>query len=348
MKPSAQGITDADWNSLVGAAKGEVSLSIATYSGSAYRPIMAAFEAAYTGIKVELGQFQSSSRDFVPRFLQERKANVFAWDVAVMPSTEMLRQVRPVGGVDPIRPALLRGDILDDASWRGGFEDGFLDLEKKWCYAPTQNRNPAFWYNADQVKEGEIKSVKDLLDPKWKGKLLGNDPRTKGGGFNPATAMRLRSGDDSIIEKLYKGQEVVLSDDARQLVEFMVRGRYPIEIGPLSETLLADFQAQGLGNNIKSALVNDMDYVNTSSNVVWLVNQAPHPNAAKVFINWLLSKDAQTLWSKQVKVNSRRADVLVYNELLVAPPEARLIKVDGEELIDELRKTQEIAKKALG
>ena len=45
-----------------------------------------------------------------------------------------------------------------------------------------------------------------------------------------------------------------------------------------------------------------------------LINRAPHPNAAKVFINWLLSREGQTLFQKVISVpgdarNSRRIDV---------------------------------------
>ena len=52
-----------------------------------------------------------------------------------------------------------------------------------------------------------------------------------------------------------------------------------------------------------------MDTVNSSSSALWLVNRAPHPNAAKVFINWLLTKDAQVVWAREVETNSRRVGV---------------------------------------
>lgn len=40
-----------------------------------------------------------------------------------------------------------------------------------------------------------------------------------------------------------------------------------------------------------------------------LVNRAPHPNAAMVFLNWLLTKEGQTAWSKGMGYVSRRLDV---------------------------------------
>ena len=43
--------------------------------------------------------------------------------------------------------------------------------------------------------------------------------------------------------------------------------------------------------------------------VLELINKAPHPNAAKVYINWLLSKEGQTEWVKASGYPSRRLDV---------------------------------------
>ena len=107
--PSVTGaISDADWDKLVEAARKEGSVNVATYAGTAHRKIMDVFEAAYPGIKVEHTQFQSSSRDYVPRLLQEQKAGLYTWDVAFMPLQEMIRQVKPAGGLDPVRPQLRR------------------------------------------------------------------------------------------------------------------------------------------------------------------------------------------------------------------------------------------------
>jgi len=50
-------------------------------------------------------------------------------------------------------------------------------------------------------------------------------------------------------------------------------------------------------------------YVSDSFGGVSLMNRAPHPNAGKVFINWLLGKAGQTAWSKAMEQVSRRADV---------------------------------------
>jgi ABC-type Fe3+ transport system substrate-binding protein len=39
------------------------------------------------------------------------------------------------------------------------------------------------------------------------------------------------------------------------------------------------------------------------------MNKAPNPNAAAVFVNWLLSREAQDHWARNGNYNSRRTDV---------------------------------------
>jgi iron(III) transport system substrate-binding protein len=339
---------DADWQKVVDAAKKEGHLLVATYAGTGYRKVMDAFEAAYPGVTVDQTPFQSSSRDFFPRYFQERQAGLYQWDIILVPATEPLVQAVPVGAIDPIRPLMVRPDVLDDKNWSDGFEAGFLDKGKQYDYAITRSRSQSLWIDTNQVKDGEIKSYKDLLDPKWKGKILAGDPRTKGSGFWPGTTLRIKTGSDDIIRQLFKDQEALLSTDARQLTEQMVRGTYPIGVGAISLSILLDFLAQGQGKNLKSISTVEMDYVNSSDHVLHYANKAPNPNAAKVFVNWVLSKEGSTVYSTLSQDNSRRADVAVVDPNLVPEKGREYLTIDAEPLIDEILKTQKIAKEILG
>ena len=77
---------------------------------------------------------------------------------------------------------------------------------------------------------------------------------------------------------------------------------------------------------------------------LWLVNRAPHPHAATLFANWLLTKDAQVHWAREVELNSRRIGVEPGNPHLLPPKGAKLFQVDAEENLSEVVKTQDIAK----
>src|SRR3569833_3258603 len=209
--PSSAGAASSDLASLVDAAKRDGHRAVATYAGAAYRTVMDDFEAAYPGIKVDQTGFQSASRDFFPRFFQERQAGLYQWDVMLIPASDADLQSVTQGAVDPVRPLIVRPDLLADATWNDGFEAGWLDKAKQYSYAITRSRSQSLWVDTQQVKDDEIKSWRDLQDPKSKGKLLAADLRTKGSGFWPGTTLRLKTGSDDAIKQLFKDQEPVLS-----------------------------------------------------------------------------------------------------------------------------------------
>lgn len=341
-------MSDADWAKVVDSARQEGVLQIATYTGTGFRRVMDDFQAAYPGISVEQTGFQSSSRDFFPRFFQERQAGLYQWDLLMVPATEVIVQAIPQHAVEPLRPLLVRADVLDDKSWLDGFEGGWLDADKNYSYAITRSRSQSLWIDTNQVQPGDITSYKSLLDPRWKGKILAGDPRTKGSGFWPTTVMRVKTGGDAIVTQLYKDQAAQLSTDTRQLLEFAVRGSYPISIGAVAKNNLPDFLAQGIGQNLKNIPFPEIDYLNSADHVLHYVNRAPHPNVARVFANWVLSKDGGASVSKNVTDNSRRADVPVYDPDLVADRSIDWVVIDSAPLVDEILKTQDVAKAVLG
>ena len=335
---TAQG---ADWPQAVAAARKEGKVVVNTFPGDVYKRALKAFTQAYPDIKLEHTGLHS--QDFAPRIIQERQANLFTWDVALIPTSTALQVLRPAGVWDPVRPLIVQPDVKDDAAWEGGFERGFsLVKDRALCYGFVAVRGGGVTINTDMVNEDQVRGLKDLLDPRWKGKLLLPDVRVMGDTFWPMTAARLNLGDD-IIKKLFVDQEPVLSRDNRQVAEFMVRGRYPIAVG-VNPQLLATFQRQGLAKNLKLIHFPEMATMSSSSSTIWLVNRAPHPNAAKVFVNWLLTKDAQLVWAKEIETNSRRLGVEPGNPPYSVPPGARFMQIDAEENLPEVVKTQDIAR----
>jgi iron(III) transport system substrate-binding protein len=331
----------ADWTQAVASAKKEAKVVVNTFPGDGYKRALKAFTQTYPDIKLEHTSLHS--QDFAPRIIQERQGNLFTWDVALIPTSTALQVLRPAGVWDPVRPAIVLPEVKDGAGWDGGFERGFaLVKDRALCYGFVAVRGGGVTINTDQVKEGEVRGLKDLLDPRWKGKLLLPDVRVMGDTFWPMTAARLSMGDD-IIKKLFVEQEPVLSRDNRQVAEFMVRGRYPIAIG-VNPQILATYQRQGLAKNLKLLHFPEMSTMSSSSSTIWLVNRAPHPNAAKVFINWLLTRDAQVVWAKEVETNSRRVGIEPGNPQYAVPPEAKLMQIDAEENLPEVVKTQDIAR----
>src|SRR5262249_57439103 len=105
-------------------------------------------------------------------------------------------------------------------------------------------------------------------------------------------------------------QAVVRTRDLRQQVEWGGRGRYPIAVGG-DDTFVVEFRRQGLGQQVEPvALYSQLGgRQGPAFGNAMLMNRAPHPNAAKVYLNWLLSQEGQSSWTRNTDRNSRRLDV---------------------------------------
>ncbi len=329
-----------EWDKLVAAAKQEGKLVILTRPGSGYRKALDEFEKTFPGITVD--HTSMVAVQYVPRLTQERQAGVYSLDAMVSTFGATGMGLRDAGGLEPLTPILFRPDIADDKAWADGFSGGWLDRQKQFAYGTSRVRTRWLWVNTDLVQDGEIKSVQDLLNPKWKGKIISADPRAAGWGYAPGALMWKANGDD-IVKKFWKDQEAVLSRDYRQMMEGLIKGRFAIGLAAVNDTILPDFLKDGIGKNIKPLDIDNIDYVGIGLETAMLVNKAPHPNTAKLFLNWLLSKDGQTVWSKFAETNSRRLDVPPTRPDLVPPPERKLPLGDLEELEADRRKVIELA-----
>lgn len=298
-----------------------------TGAGSAYRKVGEAFEKAYPGITFEFTAYIPSSLLW-NRFHPEREAGIYTWDLISMPLENGLPNLLEKGhNVDPIRPILLHPDVLNNKAWRGGFEAGFLDKAKQWSFGFLFNEQHQLFKNTDLVKEGDLKSVKDLMDPRWKGKMVFSSAES-GAQLWLGTVLRENLGDD-FVKKLYTEQEVTFLRDARQLTEGMVRGKYAIGIG-VNIALLAELGGQGIGQNVVPLKLPESTFAAISS-PLWLIKPAPHPNAARIFANWFLSPDGQRAFAEATKTNSRRLDVPPGDPNTVAPPDKEYKIVMGYE-----------------
>lgn len=328
-----------EWDDLVAAAKKEGTLVIVSPVGSGYRKALDGFKQAFPGIEVE--QTQLVATQFAPKALAESKAGVNAYDVIVTSHATAGLSLYTNGLMDPVRDAVFRPDLRDDKTWRGGFDAGFPDKDKKWAYAAFQIISDYLWVNTDLVAPNDIKTVEDLLNPKWKGKIISGDPRSSGYGSTPGTALRLAYGDD-IIKRLWKDQEVVLTVDPRLLTESLVRGRYPISIG-LDPSILNTFNQEGLGKNLRSLPVPNMQSVSASQDVLYSFKVKRHPNAAKLFVNWYLTKEGQSIWAEAGVNNSRRVDVEPLAPDRAPKPGVKYFSSETAEGIAGLAETYKIA-----
>jgi iron(III) transport system substrate-binding protein len=342
VQPSGQ---DSDWDKIVAAAKQEGSVTVNTFPGSANQQALGEFGKAYPDIKLELTTLVSSA--LAPKILQERQAGIYTWDVIHQPTTTSLQVLKPAGVLDPIKPAIVRPDVVDDKAWRDGFAAGLnMTNDGQLCYQSTLVRSQNLMVDTEQVGVDEIKSAQDLLNPKWKGKIACTDTRISGSSFFPFTLARLKYGDDWM-KQFFQDQEPVIINDGAQIAQMLAHGNYPLAIGAIW-TVLQDFQKQGIATSIKQVNLPDIDSAGPSTNgTLWLVNRAPHPKAAMVYLNWFLSKDGQDAWTTITVDNSRRLDVTPKDPATVVAAGLVLPNLNEEKYLPDVAKTQELAKQLI-
>ncbi len=324
-QPGAAGAKPAweqEWAELIKAAtkEGEIVYDVTRSTSGAQKRTVPDFEAAFPGIKVTQTTSDSAAV-FAQKVLQEQNGGILSWDLLFM-SQAPFQALMPAGALAPIKPLMVHPDGLNDSSWIGGFEAGWNDNEKRWGYTGNLNLGPQPWINTSMVGEGEIKTVQDLLNPKWQGKICWADPRVNGYGYGQLVAYRMAKGDAAFTEfvtKLVLEQKAALNRDTRQVTEWMVRGNYAIGAGVVPP-VLAEFQAQGLGKTLKQLALPEFRF-GSSNKPVWLPKQVPHPNAAKLFLNWWLTKPGQLAWSEGAQVNSRRKDIPVIDKDAYVEPD---------------------------
>ena len=341
----AQSGWQKEWEATLAAAEREGQIDIAGPPGDSFRKaIVDGFTKAYPKIKAEL--FGGSGGNKVARILRERQAGVFGWDLYISGPPSALAGFKPVGAFEPLKPALILPEVKEDKNWVGGFDSGWADIEKKLFYVFGGTlAGDNIYANRDLVSADQIKSARDLLEPRWRGKIVIQDPRIEGKGLTDILVMSLAYGED-FVRRLLSEQKLTVTHDRRQLVEWMVRGQYPIAIG-LNEYVLVLFQGKGAGQNIGAVVDPKTDvYWASGSSGIGLFNRAPHPNAAKIYINWLLSRHGQIEWVKTL-TNSRRVDVPPSEPKSAMKPGRVYHNVQAEDMIPQRRRIQQLAEEQL-
>ncbi len=294
-------LREEEWQRTVSAAQREGSVIVLCGDPSVRTPLSQEFRKKY-GISAEFVIGRANER--VAKVLAERRANLYLNDIFLSGTAVMLTELKPIGVLDPLEPTLVLPEVVDTKYWQGG-KLRWADKERYVLIFLTAANIPLA-INTDLVQPGEIKSYKDLLNPKWKGKITLNDPTVSGAG-NQWFAAALASGklDLDYMRKLVAQNPLVLRDQRLQ-IEWLARGKYPVTICPKSD-LLREFKL--LGSPVQLLIPLEGTYVSEGGGAASLLNRAPHPNAAKLFLNWLLSKEGQMIHSRAYGKASLRLDV---------------------------------------
>jgi ABC-type Fe3+ transport system substrate-binding protein len=309
----ARPLRQQEWERTVRAAEEEGQLTVYI---SGYGAIIdsGAFQRAFPKIKVV--SVTGSGTDLSSRLAAERRAGKYLVDVYNGGGNSIHQTLYLGKMLDPIKPALILPEVLDVSKWWEG-KHKYVDREGEYVlvYEGNVSGGASPSYNSKLLNPNDFQSYWDFLNPKLKGKIVSVDVRKIRGAGSPWQYLYYHSQlGPEFIRRLYGEMEVTMTADLRQAVDWLATGKFAL-ILPSQGSVTAKAKNQGLPvDEFEPYHLKEGVNISSAFGQLTLVNRAPHPNAAKVFINWLLSREGQIVFQKAMSQEgdakeSRRTDI---------------------------------------
>ncbi len=299
-----------NWEKTLAAAKkeGRLNLYVGRYGTE---PLLNEFRKEFPEIKIV--SVNGTGNSLGTRIITEMRANNVVADLfsgGANTNHEVLYEGK---ALDSIKSALILPEVLDESKWYEG-RHRYTDSEQRHIFVYIANpTSSGFYYNTTLVNPKETNSFWDLVAAKWKGKYVSQDPMGTGLGGGLQFMYYHPELGPEFIKRLFGDMQPTFGRDRRQITDWLAQGRYALCLG-CRDTARA--KSQGLP-------VDEFDNLNwkegaeltTGGGTMSLIKGGPNPNAARVFINWFLSRRGQIALQKYSDLygedppNSRRIDI---------------------------------------
>ncbi|MDP2647481.1 MAG: extracellular solute-binding protein [Desulfobacterales bacterium] len=339
---------EAEWQKTLEAGKKEGKVVVYGASfGPAVRDQAPIFKKKF-GIDLDVTVGRGS--ELGQKLRTEKAAGMHLADVMIAGGNSVLGY-KKIGVTEPLENKLILPEVTNPKLWYTLDTLPWLDDDKHIFYFfAYPNRDITI--NTEHVKPGEIQSWQDLLKPGYKGKIAWSDPTIPGSGFNGfSTNIMNKVLDENFYRKMVATQEIAFSRNLRQLAEWLAKGKYPVSVSVPGGPLSRFFDA---GAPIAYVPVKEGSYLSYDAGLVSIAAQAPHPNAAKVFLNWLFSREGQEFSQRATKYMSARNDIptegVVNSNSIRVPGEKYFGSANTSEkwLAEEEKKYLALAKEIFG
>jgi iron(III) transport system substrate-binding protein len=266
-------------------AKKEAAVQVYS-TGTQNQPLLDAFSKKYPYIK--LGFFRNDGSTIAKRWIEEYKAGQYLADVFDGGSTALpiMRDNDVIGTFKSPEMAAFRKE---------GIEQG----PKGPLWANDYESYLSLGYNTKLVSEAEVpRTYDDLLNPKWQGKMAIAGSNTLGNWVGAAV--------------LDKGEDYVRKLGAQKVKIFNVSGRAVANLVVSGEVYMspASFDSHFANSKDEGASVDwlALGGVYSTTGAVAIAKRAPHPNAAMLYIDFMISKLGQEMY-KKIGYGSAREDL---------------------------------------
>ena len=300
----------ATWEKTLAAAKkeGKFNFYVGRYGTE---PLLNEFRKEFPEIKIV--SVNGTGNSLGTRILTELRAGNVVADLFSGGANTNYEILYEGKALDSIKSTFILPEVLDESKWFEG-KHRYTDPEQRHIFVYIANPSSSgFYYNTNLVNPKEFKSYWDLVAPKWKGKYVSQEPTSTGlGGGLQFMYFHSELGPE-FIKRLYGDMQPTLGRDRRQITDWLAQGKFALCVG-CRETNKA--KSQGLP-------VDEFDNVDwkegvqltTGGGSMSLIKGGPNPNAARVFVNWFLSRRGQIALQKyndlygEEPPNSRRIDI---------------------------------------
>ena len=293
----------SDWSGVLEAAKKEGQVTVYI---SGYEAVLPFFEKEFPEIKVTA--VTARGNQLGQRLLSERRAEKYLADVVSSGANPNYQVFYAAKALMPIKGALILPEVVDQTKWYLK-KHQYSDPESQFVFNYVGSATyGAVNFNSELVDVHEFKSYWDLLNPKWKGKIEVRDIREAGpGAGNTRFFYHHPELGPSFIRKLFGEMDATLFRDFRQGPDWLATGKFAICFFCDVDVL----KQQGLPvETFGPHAFKEGGGLVQQFGTLTLVDRAPHPNAAKVLINWLLSRRGQIALQKSQANAESPADSL--------------------------------------
>jgi ABC-type Fe3+ transport system substrate-binding protein len=292
-----------EWDKTVDEAKKEGKIVLAIPPATELRTALEPLLKQKFGLDAELVSAPGPKN--ASRIAAEKKAGVSYFD-AIICGTGTSAGLTHDGMLEPMEPFWMLPEVKDPKQWWGGhiWEDNISTHRFLYSFLADVSTH-SVWYNSSLAKPQELRSIDDYLNPKWKSKIGFSDPRVPSSGQSIWSFMWEIKGEE-FLKKLVE-QDLFITRDLRQLTDALAKGKVILAFG-IGRSQAEPFVKVGLP--IKPAPTPKEGLpASNGFGVIGIIKDPPHPNAAKVFVNWFLSREGQDWYGRIMQNGTRRLDV---------------------------------------